>query len=248
MSSLWAGGEKWQQVGAAAKARRVQPFLVVAHYIWCVDRVQDTTGSVMPWLGECSKPVVQEPLRSNAWQPSPRDRKVWRVKCCGCAGCRGILPQARTAWMEVSKGRDPTLNLPLCFNLKRGRVYLGSLDSVTQGCLQAIRCSAWPSRSRAGVLFAAWGDVFVSRHVVQGVALEQIAHTAPKGFSIGRTRDVNPPGLPAQCRWSRRCSWPGRDKRLASVPGALVAVDKLPEPTVALNKKCADTCRPLICW
>ena len=119
-------GEKWQQVGAAAKARRVQPFLVVAHYIWCVDRVQDTTGSVMPWRGECSKPVAQEPLRRNEWQPSPLDRKVWRVKCCGCAGCRGICPAgARTAWMEVSKGRDPTLNLPLCFNLKRGRVYLG---------------------------------------------------------------------------------------------------------------------------
>ena len=45
---------------------------------------------------------------------------------------RNLRRRARTAWMEVSKGRDPTLNLPLCFNLKRGQVYLGSLDSVTQ--------------------------------------------------------------------------------------------------------------------
>ncbi len=45
-----------------------------------------------------------------------------------------------------------------------------------------------PVESGAGVLFAAWGDVFVSRHIVQWVALDQIAAQLTRGLRIGATR------------------------------------------------------------
>ena len=97
-------------------------------------------------------------------------------------------------------------------------------------------------------MFAAWGDVFVSCHIVQGVALDQMATQLPKGFVLGGLECETLQAFQLNADGVVVAVGPTAIKRLASVPGALVAVDKLPEPTIALNKKCADTCRPLICW
>ena len=94
--------------------------------------------------------------------------------------------RARTAWMEVSKGRDPPLNLPLCFNLKRGLgLPGGGLDSGSKDAALANSAQLGPSREAGagGLAFRAWGDVRVLPHALMGCLANP--GTPPKGFCIG---------------------------------------------------------------